>query len=333
MLPDGAPYETCRAQRLRRGHAATRRARGFGDDGARAVAVSWSPAPCSSQARWGGLRCRRGGRVRRGGSLVRASGADPDELQPDDVADPRARRRLRDLHGGPRPGRARTLRRLARRGCRARAGRDTSATRPPRPSRASCSRSTGGARRRPGPVEPVLLLGPAVRQLGLPDEDVVVSPTSAAAGLDGAARARAGPRRRLGRARARPWSPQGGDAAGRSDPSGRGLDEPRRGLPQRPRCPAGADGRYNLGLSEWRDIEAAMGYAAVARSRADRPLRLVDGRSDRAADAPPLTPRRAHRGGCASTPRSSTGMRCCGTTAGSTTCLACRCSDRPAGWA
>lgn len=39
---------------------------------------------------------------------------------------------------------------------------------------------------------------------------------------------------------------------------------------------AGPDGRYNLGLSEWRDIEAAIDHAARLGAPGDRPRRIVE---------------------------------------------------------
>ena len=67
--------------------------------------------------------------------------------------------------------------------------------------------------------------------------------------------------------------------------------------------PAGPDGRYALGLSEWRDVEAAIALRRRARRSGGAAHGVVDGRRDRAAAARPLAAVDAwSRGSCSTRP-------------------------------
>ena len=82
------------------------------------------------------------------------------------------------------------------------------------------------------------------------------------AGLAGPRRAGGAERRRLGHHGARPRGHPAGRPAGRPDRPGTGHVQPADLLPQRrPGARRRSDGRYGLGSTEWRDVEAAIGYA------------------------------------------------------------------------
>ena len=290
---------------------------GVCDDGARAVAAA-GLAPRARRRRGGQrVRCRRGRRVGRGGRLLRTAGAHPRRAAARQRRDPRRTTphsvtfaATPDTTG---PGRYGVW--LDGGLGHARVGQAAAAR-----MRATVTRELVAVDRgelAPGPArwnQYYYWDRPSV-SLGLPDEDVSV--LSDVGGLPGWV-VRPEPGRpatgRLGRARPRPRSPQGGDAPRRPGAAAGGLDEPRRRLPQRPRRPAGARRALQprpVGVARRRGGD---GVCRVARCAAHRPPRVVDGGSHRAAGARPVTARRPRRRGVPRLARCSTGASCCATT-------------------
>ena len=75
-------------------------------------------------------------------------------------------------------------------------------------------------------------------------------------------------------------------------------------------APRSRTGTYALGATEWRDVDAAVGFARRRGAEADHPHGVVDGRGDRAPGRR-STPRTATRSpGSSSNPRWSTGASC-----------------------
>ena len=128
------------------------------------------------------------------------------------------------------------------------------------------------------------------------------------------------PPRPLGGPRPRPRRPPRGDDPGDATAARRGLDLLVPTYRNDEGVPSGPDGRYALGLSEWRDVEAAIRTpSTTARARCSSWAGRWVGRScSRCSTAPgspaPRLPRRARRR------RSSTGATCWPTTPAGTGC-------------
>ncbi len=100
-----------------------------------------------------------------------------------------------------------------------------------------------------------------------------------------------------------------------------------------PGAPPAPDGRYNLGLSEWRDVESALEYAAAAGATGSGPRRVVHGRRGRPADPQADGDGRLRRERSSSTPPSWTGATCWPTTPGCTTSRRRCATSAPSSWA